>query len=582
MNAVFVLKLFQYKTLIESISFKYNGLHVILKKVVRDLITMSKHKFDRLVRRGLLTKEELDRTILESGSSGKYIEDILLEKGIPRHEVLFCISEFYNCPFVEYNEDITVSLNVLRHVEPENLKASLWMPLSVYNEKAEVIAYMPEDRLLAGKIKEVLGVDEIEFKVGLPDDIIRIIENNFDLNPDFPPTAGRTPLAKVRTYLADRRSMLAGQRTSLARGRTGLAFLRTGIAFVAISVTLFRMFGVGYLSIIEALFLVGGAAAVLDGLKWYLPVRKKARKVMDYLSVQPPPGFTSLQVSNPGEDPTFTRSGVVESAEDLRARWGKLSPVERRRFLANDRTDLAEERTVLASLRTRMAKARTGLAFARTGIAFSALGIALLRQFHTSRWTLFDIALIFAGALMAFEGILWYFPGRRAGKAGLRAILKAEEGKSIWDSAFPPFYKLDSLCLPPVKACHAPGVWATTGLALERTVLADRRNIMARLRTIMARSRTGMAFIRTGISLSVIGSGLLIYFGASNLAWTIFDLALVLAGLILIIDGVQWHVPAEKTKAQFPYCFSDMEISMPDYSLPGRNWKKAVFSHDDI
>jgi uncharacterized membrane protein YidH (DUF202 family) len=543
---------------------------------------MLKRKFEQLVRRRLLSSEKLDKAIFESESSKRYIEEILLTKKIPKHEILFCLSEFYNCHFVEYDEGITASRNVLRLVDSTRLKAGLWMPLTVNKKKAEVIAYTPADPVLVGKIRKALGVDEIEFRVGLPGDIVRIIENNFDLNPDFPPTAGRTPLAMVRTYLAERRSVLAEQRTVLARGRTGLAFLRTGIAFIAIAATLLRLVGAGYLSIIEFLLLVVGIIAVYDGFKWYLPVRKEARKVLDYSAEEAPSGFTALQVSNTGADPVFTRSQVVEHAEELRNEWSKLSPVERRRFLANDRTDMAEERTFLASLRTKMAKSRTGLAFARTGIVFSGLGIALLRQFRTSGWTLFDIALILTGALMATEGILGYFPGRMAGKAGLKAVLKAEQRKSIWDSAFPPFYKSNNLLLPPVKASHAPGVWATTGLALERTILAERRNVMARLRTIMSRSRTGMAFVRTGISVSAVGGGLLIYFGTVSIAWTVVDLALVLAGLVLIIDGVYWYVPAERTKSQFPYSYGDIEISIPDYSVPGRNWKKAVFSHDDI
>lgn len=543
---------------------------------------MIKHKFERLLRQGLLTAEELEEAVLEAGRSKRYIEEIFLEKGIPGHEVLFCISEFYNCPFIEYDEGITISRNILRLLDPEKLKAGLWVPLAVYGGRAEVIAYRPEDRVLAEEIKETLGVSEIEYKSGLPGDIVRIIENNFDLNRGFPPSAGRTPLAKVRTYLADRRSMLAAQRTALARGRTGLAFLRTGIAFIAIAVTLFRIFGAGYISLIELLLLAGGVCAVVDGLKWYLPVRKKARKVLDYLFDEPPAGVSFLQVSNEGEETVFTRSKAVPGAEDLRAEWGKLSPVERRRFLANDRTDLAEERTILASLRTRMAKARTGLAFGRTGIACAGLGIALLRQFRASRWTFFDIALIAAGALMTLEGVLWYFPGKKAGREGLKAVLKGDAGKSIWDSSFPPFYKTDYCCLPPCRACHDPGVWATTGVALERTVLADRRNIMARIRTIMARSRTGMAFIRTGVSLSAIGTGLLIYFGTSSLAWTLFNAVLVAAGLALITDGLRWHVSAEKTRSQFPYCYGDIDITIPDYSVPGRYWKKAVFSHDDI
>jgi uncharacterized membrane protein YidH (DUF202 family) len=272
----------------------------------------------------------------------------------------------------------------------------------------------------------------------------------------------------------------------------------------------------------------------------------------------------------------------MPGADELRQNWGTLSPVMRRRFLAADRTDLAEERTVLACLRTTMAKARTGLAFARSGVAFCGLGIGLVRQFHLGIWTVFDAALIAAGVFMAIEGILWYRPARRAGKEGLKAVMKAEEGGSIWDSAFPPFYRTRELCVPPIRASHVPGVWATTGLALERTVLADRRNVMARLRTIMARSRTAMAFIRTGLSFVAVGAGLLIYFSGGAPAWAALETVLAAGGLVLIADGIKWYVPAERERCTFPYCFGDFEIAIPDYTTPGRFWKKVVFSHDDF
>ncbi|HDZ87883.1 MAG TPA: hypothetical protein ENH38_04610, partial [Nitrospirae bacterium] len=63
-------------------------------------------KFERLVSRGLLTREELGEIIKESGDSGKYPEELLIGRGIPRHEVLFCLSEFYGYPFVEYDEEV--------------------------------------------------------------------------------------------------------------------------------------------------------------------------------------------------------------------------------------------------------------------------------------------------------------------------------------------------------------------------------------------------------------------------------------------------------------------------------------------
>jgi uncharacterized membrane protein YidH (DUF202 family) len=553
----------------------YNKINNLLRSIVFD------RRFGRLVRRALLSEVELAQIRDEADRSGFYVEDLFLRRGIPKHELLLCLAEFYHLPFVEYDEDLMVSPKILSRIDSERLKTALWFPLAVVDGKAEVIACRPDDPQVLEDIRETLGVEEVEFLVALPRDLIRIIENNQDLNPGFPPSAGRTPLALVRTFLAERRSLFATQRTSLAKGRTGLAFLRTGIAFIAIAVTLLRVFGLGLPSIAGIVLLAFGIAAVYDGFKWYLPIRRNALQKLDYASGQSSDGVTVLKVSNPGDNPVFTRSGAVGGAEELRRGWNGLSPVQRRRFLANDRTDLAEERTVLASLRTTMAKARTGLAFARTGIAFAGLGIALFRHFHSSGWTVFDGSLILFGVLMFVEGAWWYFPGRAAGRRGLKLTKEAETARSIWDSVFPPFYKSDDagVCVPPVRLSHKPGIWATTGLALERTILADRRNVMARLRTVMARARTAMAFIRTGLSIGAVGTGLLVYFGVGNFTWAVFEILLIIAGLLLIADGLFWYVPAEKLKCQLPYCFGDMEIFMPDYRVPARQWKKVVFSH---
>ena len=91
-----------------------------------------------------------------------------------------------------------------------------------------------------------------------------------------------------------------------------------------------------------------------------------------------------------------------------------------------------------------------------------------------------------------------------------------------------------------------------------------------------------MALIRTGMSISAVGLGLLVYFGAGNIAWTIFDALLIITGMLFIGDGLYWHLPAEKTRKQFPYCFGELELAIPDYGTPARFWRKAAFSHDDI
>lgn len=496
------------------------------------------------------------------------------------------LSSRYPWPVVEYEEGLTASQGILRKLDVDTLRTELWLPVAWTADQAEVIVCDPEDADLLARIRKTLGVEKLTFRVATRPDLIRLIENSADLNDHFPVNGGRTPLAKIRTYLAGQRTRYSAQRTRFARSRTGLALARTGVALTSIGVAFLRLFGGGTWLFFEIPLLVFGILAMIDGLLWYLPARKESNAIKTYRPYAVPAEYSALDVQDPGGQMLFQRSPVVAGATALREAWDALSPVERRRFLANDRTDLAEERTILAYLRTMMAKARTGLAFARTGVAFAAIGIGFIRKFPPGPWSIFDWSLIAIGIFMLVEGFLWYHPGRDAANRALEAVGHAHGKRGPWDAIFP------SLCLytrklDPVTEANGeqarPGVFATTGLALERTVLADKRNGMSRLRTVMARARTGMAFIRTGFSIMTVGAGLYIYFGFTghvDILWTVFDTFLVIMGLYLIADGLRWYLPAEKVKRRSPFVDNDFEIADADYSLPKSAWKRTHYPHE--
>ncbi len=541
-------------------------------------------RFEQLIQRGFLTRENLQHLREQTVTNDLSLEDAILGAGVPKHEILSCLAQQFGCPTVEYAEGLTAPPSVLRRMDVERLKSELWMPLSVAGETAQVIACRPDDVELNRNIRETLGVKAINFLAATRPDLIRIIENNWDLNPDFPPSAGRTPLAKARAYLAIVRTRYAEQRTQLARSRTGLALTRTGLACVSIAVAFLRFFGAGHLLLVEIPLLVIGVVAIAEGLFWYSPARRERREIRSFPIYDVPEGFSALEVSDPGGAMNFGRSAVVDSAAALRQEWDSLSPVERRRFLANDRLNLAEERTVQAYLRTMMAEARTGLAFGRTGVAFAGIGIGFLRQFHPGPWSVFDWTLIVVGTFMLAEGFYWYLPGRKAANIGSEIIGKVGGKKGPWDLIVPASCRDTTPGREPSAEAAAqaqPGVWATTGLALERTVLADGRNTMSRLRTMMARSRLGMAFIRTGFSIMAVGAGLFVYFGGDNALWAAFDILLVLIGLYLIGDGLYWWLPAERMKRHSPFCAGAFEIASPDYSEPAVSWNKVSYSHDN-
>jgi len=62
--------------------------------------------------------------------------------------------------------------------------------------------------------------------------------------------------------------------------------------------------------------------------------------------------------------------------------------------------------------------------------------------------------------------------------------------------------------------------------------------------------------------------------------YIIIDAGMMLCGLFFIVDGFLWCVPAERTRREYPYCYGTLEIAMPDYGVPGRFWKKVVFTHE--
>jgi uncharacterized membrane protein YidH (DUF202 family) len=94
-----------------------------------------------------------------------------------------------------------------------------------------------------------------------------------------PSSRERTHLARERNVLAAQRTVAATYRTIYARARTGLAFIRTGVAFTSLGFGLLHYFGVGVMTFFDVLLVVSGVLMAVDGLLWYLPVRKEQAEI---------------------------------------------------------------------------------------------------------------------------------------------------------------------------------------------------------------------------------------------------------------------------------------------------------------
>ena len=75
-------------------------------------------RLKRLLDRGLISREEFDGISGHSRSTGAFIEQALIDKGIPKHELLFSLSERYSRPYAEFDESVVVSAALLSCTKP--------------------------------------------------------------------------------------------------------------------------------------------------------------------------------------------------------------------------------------------------------------------------------------------------------------------------------------------------------------------------------------------------------------------------------------------------------------------------------
>jgi uncharacterized membrane protein YidH (DUF202 family) len=250
----------------------------------------------------------------------------------------------------------------------------------------------------------------------------------------------------------------------------------------------------------------------------------------------------------------------------LHAKVGLLIGTERT-GLAFWRNTMAHWRTRMACYRTDLGKARTGLAFIRWGLGTVALSNALLHSKNTSSNPYLYFSVLIAGIIIAFYGLPQYLSIRKSrltppGNQTLVEVTAAtiqflenyhfientgvrRETQGTMLARMGDYLADHSTYLNPT-----PSSKTRTMFARERNVLAAQRTIAACYRTIYARARTGLAFIRTGISFLGIGIGILSYFGFGLL--TSFNIWLIAAGLLMLVDGVLWYWPVRKEQAEVP------------------------------
>ncbi|HEC98700.1 MAG TPA: type II secretion protein [Nitrospirae bacterium] len=387
------------------------------------LANTGSQRFLILVERGILADEELRKAEHTAVARSIDLERVLLrEYNVPRFILLKALSEYYQCPTIEYDERMLIPPGLLSAVNGDMLSISRWFPVIKDGDTVIIAANNPEDPAVLDEAKRFIKAEKYEFRVALAEDIQWFVLDFLHARPGYLLGTERTGLSFWRTTMARWRTRLACCRTDMATARTGLAFLRWGLGFIAVANTLIRTQKLPityplYWSIIAMGFFLG-----FLGLSRYLKIRRSEMNPPERRTIV---GMTSATMGFlKGYHLIETTDVEISMKKSILARIADLlashctilypSPSSRERtHLARERSVLGAQRTMAACYRTIYARARTGLALIRTGFSFASFGIGLMHYFGLSSLSVFDAILIVAGTFMVVDGLLWYIPVRK-------------------------------------------------------------------------------------------------------------------------------------------------------------------------
>ncbi|TKB77677.1 MAG: type II/IV secretion system protein [Nitrospira sp.] len=133
---------------------------------------MGRSLLDCIAYRGLIKQADLDVAIEESLSREIDLETLLLDKyRVPRSALGSALSEFYQCPYVSYDERTIIDPDLLKNLSCDYLRRSSWIPLKRQGTVLDILINDPHNLEQGLDIRRAFPGTTVRFSVGLRRDI---------------------------------------------------------------------------------------------------------------------------------------------------------------------------------------------------------------------------------------------------------------------------------------------------------------------------------------------------------------------------------------------------------------------------
>ncbi|BCA54977.1 general secretory pathway protein GspE [Nitrospira sp. KM1] len=113
---------------------------------------------------------------VENGS--EHLETVLLERcHLSKHDLGSALSDFYQCPYLPYDERTIVEAELFKTLNEEYLRKHLWLPIARRGQVLDVLTSDPNDSDKVWDIRRAFPGSTIRFNVGLRTDIEQFLSH---------------------------------------------------------------------------------------------------------------------------------------------------------------------------------------------------------------------------------------------------------------------------------------------------------------------------------------------------------------------------------------------------------------------
>jgi len=134
-------------------------------------------KFDHLLENHLITQKELNKAVVDARKQKKSVTDILMKEfKIPKKEIGKSLSKFYKLPFIEYNANWPIPVDLLTGLKVPFMRSNIFVPLRMEGDKVMIAIDNPNDLQRIDQIKVLFQGRGIAFSIVLKEDILEFIK----------------------------------------------------------------------------------------------------------------------------------------------------------------------------------------------------------------------------------------------------------------------------------------------------------------------------------------------------------------------------------------------------------------------